>query len=219
MATLETDAAPEGQASVTIYTIGHSNHTLERFLALLTDHAIASLVDVRSAPYSRYVTHFNRSDLEAAIERRGLRYTYLGDELGGRPPGDEFYDEDGHVLYSRTARAPFYLRGQDRLIEEGALYRTAFMCSEEDPTDCHRRLLIARTLGEQGVDVVHIRADGRLQREDDFRHEQQLSLWDTASNTGGEDEDAEWKSIRPVSRRRPQSSSSSPSDEWESDGF
>jgi len=213
---METGAPTDAQQLVTVYTIGHSNHALERFLALLDDHAIGSLVDVRSAPYSRYVTHFNRPDLEAAIERHGLRYTYMGDELGGRPPGDEFYDADGHVLYSRTAKAPFYRRGLDRLIEEASLYRTAIMCSEEDPTDCHRRLLIARTLAEQAVEVVHIRADGRLQREDDFRHEQQLSLWETAAS---EDEDAEWKSIRPVSRRRPQSSSSSPSDEWESDGF
>jgi uncharacterized protein (DUF488 family) len=206
-------------APPTVYTIGHSNHPLDAFLALLERHGIRTLVDVRSQPYSRYVTHFNRPDLEAAIERRGLRYVYFGDELGGRPPGDEFYDAEGHVLYGRTAQAPFYRRGLDRLIEEGSLYKTAIMCSEEDPTDCHRRLLIARTLADAGVEVVHIRADGRLQHVDDFLHEQQMSLWGAAASESGEDEDAEWKSIRPVSRRRPQSSSSNPSDEWESDGF
>ena len=207
-----------GADALTIFTVGHSNHPLDRFLALLERHHIQSLVDVRSQPYSRYVTHFNQPELEDAVERRKVRYVYMGDELGGRPIGDEFYDAEGYVLYYRVAQAPFFLSGIERLIDEGAQYRAAIMCSEEDPTNCHRRLLIARVLQEQGVKVVHIRADGGEQDETDFRKEQeQLSLWETSA--GEEREEGEWKSIRPVSRRRAPSSSSNPSDEWGSSDF
>lgn len=203
--------------AITIYSIGHSNQPQDAFIALLQRHGIQSLVDVRSAPYSRYVPHFNRPELEYAVERAGIRYLYFGDELGGRPPGDEFYDSEGYVLYYRAARAPFFLRGLERLTDEGALYRTAVMCSEEDPTNCHRRLLIGRVLEEQHVSVLHIRGDDRIQTADDFRRDQQLSLWDDPNTTASEE--SEWKSIRPVSQKRPQSSSSNPYDESGFEGY
>lgn len=200
---------------LTIYSIGHSNQSLESFIALLRRHGIKSLVDVRSTPYSRYVPHFNRPELKDALDPQGIRYLYLGDELGGRPPGDEFYDTQDHVLYSRVARAPFFLRGLERLVDEGAEYRAAIMCSEEDPTNCHRHLLIARVLEGQGVHVAHIRADDREQTEGDLKPAP--TLWDAVPSAA--EEESEWKSIRPVSRRRLPSSSSSHSDEWGSDDF
>jgi uncharacterized protein (DUF488 family) len=214
---MSTEPQPTSDTALTIYSIGHSNQPLNAFVALLQRHSIQLLVDVRSAPYSRYVPHFNRPELEYAVEHQGIRYTYMGDTLGGRPPGDEFYDQEGYVLYHRAARAPFFVRGLERLTDEGALYRTAIMCSEEDPTNCHRRLLIARVLEEQGVPTLHIRADDRIQTADDFRHGQQLSLWDDPSTTATEE--SEWKSIRPVSQRRPQSNSSNPYDESGFDGY
>jgi uncharacterized protein (DUF488 family) len=208
----------EGEEPLTIYTVGHSNQSLGSFLALLQRHGIQSLVDVRSAPYSRYVPHFNRPELEDAVERQNIRYLSLGDVLGGRPPGDEFYDVDDHVLYYRVATAPFFLNGLERLVDEGGEYRAAIMCSEEDPINCHRHLLIARVLSEQGVRVVHIRADDREQMESDLRLAQQLTFsWDAPDSTAREE--TEWKSIRPVSRRRLPNSSSSRSDEWESNDF
>lgn len=213
---MTSDSQPEDDQMVTIYSVGHSNQSLASFLAVLQRHGIQSLVDVRSAPYSRYVPHFNRPELEDAVERRGIRYVYLGDELGGRPPGDEFYDEDDRVLYYRAARAPFFLHGLSKLIDEGGVYRTAIMCSEEDPTNCHRHLLIARVLETQDVRVLHIRGDGREQTEEDLKPAP--TLWDVAPPSA-EEEESEWKSIRPVSRRRLPSSSSSRSDEWGSDDF
>lgn len=201
--------------ALTVYSVGHSNQSRERFLALLTRHDIQSLVDVRSAPYSRYVTHFNRSELEVAVECQGIRYLFLGEELGGRPPGDDFYDDLDHVLYARLAGAPFFLRGIDRLLEESAQCRTAVMCSEEDPTSCHRHLLIARVLERQGVRVLHIRGDDREQTEDDLRPAP--TLWDATLSPA--EEEVNWKSIRPVSRRRPLPNSSNPSAEWESSDF
>ena len=213
---MDADTKPGAGETITLYTIGHSNRSLTEFLELLERHGIESLVDVRSAPYSRYVTHFNRADLEYSVESHKIRYTYLGAELGGRPPGDEFYDEHDHVLYYRVAQAPFFRGGIEKLIEEGAVYRTAFMCSEEDPTNCHRRLLIARVLMDEGVRVIHIRGDDSEQVEQGTTVSAP-SLW--AAIDPDASEESEWKSIRPVSRRRAPNNSLSQSALWESDDF
>lgn len=213
---MDADTKPGAGETITLYTIGHSNRSLTAFLELLERHGIESLVDVRSAPYSRYVTHFNRADLEYSVESHKIRYTYLGAELGGRPPGDEFYDEHDHVLYYRVAQAPFFRGGIEKLIEEGAVYRTAFMCSEEDPTNCHRRLLIARVLIDEGVRVLHIRGDDSEQVEQGMTVTAP-SLW--AAIDPDASEELEWKSIRPVSRRRAPNNSLSQSALWESDDF
>ena len=213
---MDADTKPGAGETITLYTIGHSNRSLTDFLELLERHGIESLVDVRSAPYSRYVTHFNRADLEYSVESHKIRYTYLGAELGGRPPGDEFYDEHDHVLYYRVAQAPFFRGGIEKLIEEGAVYRTAFMCSEEDPANCHRRLLIARVLMDEGVRVIHIRGDDSEQVEQGMTVTAP-SLW--AAIDPDASEESEWKSIRPVSRRRAPNNSLSQSALWESDDF
>src|ERR1700687_2127447 len=86
-----------------LFTVGHSNHPLQVFLELLKAHQIHVLVDVRSHPYSRYVPQFNCDELQDVLKCAGLRYLFLGKELGGRPEGKEFYDEEGHALYSRLA--------------------------------------------------------------------------------------------------------------------
>ena len=213
---MDADTTPGAGETITLYTIGHSNRSLADFLELLERHGIESLVDVRSAPYSRYVTHFNRADLEYAVESHTIRYTYLGAELGGRPPGEEFYDEHDHVLYYRVAKAPFFRGGIEKLIGEGAVYRTAFMCSEEDPTNCHRRLLIARVLADEGARVIHIRGDDSEQVEQGMTVTAP-SLWATIDPDASEE--AEWKSIRPVSRRKAPNNSLSQSALWESDDF
>jgi uncharacterized protein (DUF488 family) len=213
---VDADTKPGAGETITLYTIGHSNRSLSEFLELLERHGIESLVDVRSAPYSRYVTHFNRADLEYAVESHKVRYTYLGAELGGRPPGDEFYDEHDHVLYYRVAKAPFFRGGIEKLIEEGAVYRTVFMCSEEDPTNCHRRLLIARVLTDEGVQVIHIRGDDSEQIEQGMTVTAP-SLWEAIDPDASEE--AGWKSIRPVSRKKAPNNSLSQSALWESDDF
>jgi len=68
----------------TIYTIGHSNHSLDKFVELLKRHGITVVVDVRSAPYSRFHAQFNKEELKHALRERGLGYVFLGRELGGQ---------------------------------------------------------------------------------------------------------------------------------------
>ena len=147
---------------MTIYTIGHSNVTLDRFLALLTQQQIAVLVDTRSRPYSRYCPHFNRTSLNTSLGQAGIEYRYLGDRLGGRPTDATFYRPDGNVDYAHLAQAPFYREGIESLKAEAANARVAIMCAEADYRKCHRYWLITRSLVAEGVEVQHLLYSGEL---------------------------------------------------------
>ncbi len=156
---------PVKVAAGKIYTVGHSNHSTERFLDLLAEHGIDVLVDVRSAPYTKYSVHFNREFLERSIKTAGLKYLFFGNELGGMPKNSAFYDEDGYVLYWKIAESKPFIETIERLKKGASLYTVALMCGEENPTHCHRRLLIGRVLEESGIEVLHIRANGSIETE------------------------------------------------------
>ena len=146
-----------------VYTIGHSNHALESFMDLLRKNGIDEVIDVRSSPYSRYNLHFNHNTLDMALEAVGIEYTFLGGELGGRPADRSCYDADGRVLYDRLAETDSFQDGISYVTRHADESHVALMCSEKDPLDCHRALLIAGTLADLGVVVEHILAGGELE--------------------------------------------------------
>ncbi|MCA1716223.1 MAG: DUF488 domain-containing protein [Actinobacteria bacterium] len=187
-----------GQTSV--FTIGHSNHSAEKFVGLLKGYGIEGVADVRSRPYSRHAPHFNARDIEAILSDNGIWRLFLGLELGGRPTAEEFYDADGRVDYARIERSRPFLDGIHRLEREVRNHSIALLCSEEDPTGCHRRLLVGRVLVERGIAVRHIRGDGSLQAEGEENGGQPVLFPDTEVSVR--------KSIRSVLRRgrRPGSS-------------
>ena len=153
-----------------LFTIGHSNHAPEAFTGLLLRHGVDEVVDVRSAPYSRYTPQFNQSPLIGLLDgagEAGIEYTFLGAELGGRPADRSCYDADGRVLYERLANTDLFDDGIRRVIRAADERRVALMCSEKEPLDCHRALLIARTLTERGAAVEHILADGGLENHEE----------------------------------------------------
>jgi uncharacterized protein (DUF488 family) len=141
-----------------IYTVGHSNHPIERFLDLLTQHDIAALADVRSTPYSRFNPQFNRETLAESLRAAGIAYVFLGAELGGKRPG---------VSHAEIAATDTFRHGLDRLREGTTRYRVAFMCAEREPLDCHRTLLVARHLRAPDLAIRHILADGSIEAQDD----------------------------------------------------
>jgi uncharacterized protein (DUF488 family) len=145
-----------------LYSIGHSNVPIERFLELLQHHAITTLVDARSTPYSRYNPQFRRSELRDALLAQGIRYLFLGDKLGGKPPDNRFRRADGSVDYELVAASEFFQTGLQRLMELGATDNAAFMCAEADYKHCHRYWLITRALLQRGIAVQHILHSGAL---------------------------------------------------------
>lgn len=150
---------------ISLFTVGHSSRSADELVELLRTHAIANVVDVRSAPYSKYVPHFSKEPLRNTLAAAGLGYAFMGRALGGRPDGREFYDADGHVDYARRMQAPDFLAGIEALLRLVRSGPTVVMCAEENPNRCHRRRLITPVVMGHGVEVLHIRRDGTLQDE------------------------------------------------------
>ncbi len=145
----------------TIFTVGHSNHTLEAFLALLKRHGIEAVVDVRSHPYGR-LEYFNREFISAALKASEIEYIFMGQELGARREEQECYEE-GRALYEKIAKMPAFQEGLSRLYQRAKMRRVAIMCAEKEPLDCHRTILICRHLRDFGLQIKHILADGNLE--------------------------------------------------------
>jgi uncharacterized protein (DUF488 family) len=145
-----------------VYTIGHSTHSAEAFLALLRQHGVEALADVRSSPFSRFNPQFNREALEQFLKANGVRYVFLGKELGARSDDRSCYDQ-GRVQYSRLAQTALFQSGIARVLQGAAKYRIALMCAEKEPLECHRTLLVSKALAARGQRVLHIHADGCLE--------------------------------------------------------
>ena len=144
-----------------VLTIGHSNHSGADFAALLQGAGVTAVADVRSSPYSRRYPHLGRERLSAALRECGISYLYVGEELGGRP-NDPGLFRDGVADYEKMAATDAFGRGLDRVLAEAGRHRLTLMCSEHDPLDCHRCLLVGRALVERSVPVGHILRDGAI---------------------------------------------------------
>lgn len=145
-----------------VYTIGHSNHPIERFLDLLRLHGIDAVADVRSQPFSRYNPQFNRETLRDSLKQFDIAYVYLGQELGARADDPDCYI-DGQVQFDRLARTPLFRAGLSRLERGAARHRIALMCAEKDPLTCHRTILVCPHVEALGFEVRHILDDGRIE--------------------------------------------------------
>ncbi len=182
--------------AVTVFTVGHSNHPIERFEELLRTNRVTAVADVRSAPYSRFSPQFNKEELRARLRDRGIAYVYLGRELGGRSDDPSDYegnerlpkvreqvqvvagsndlpdrdngDRANHeiVNYDRLAAKPGFEEGIERVLDGASRETIALLCAEKEPLECHRTLLVGRALAERSVRVEHILADGTRESHD-----------------------------------------------------
>jgi uncharacterized protein (DUF488 family) len=150
-----------------IFTIGHSTHRIEDFLDLLAKRDIAAVADVRSAPYSKHIPHFNRETFRRSLETCGVHYVFMGNELGGRGSNESMRDDQGRVRYTRIAESTAFGEGIERIIAGSDRMNIALMCTEKDPLHCHRGILVSRQLVAHGAIVQHIHADGRIEAHRD----------------------------------------------------
>jgi uncharacterized protein (DUF488 family) len=142
-----------------VFTIGHSNHPIENFIDLLKEHGVTALADVRSHPYSKRHPQYSKKNLKNFLGDADILYVFLGKELGARSENTDCYLH-GKADYGLLAGEPAFLSGIGRLYKGMEDYTLALMCSEGDPLDCHRAVLVARRLHENGITVRHIHPGG-----------------------------------------------------------
>lgn len=145
-----------------IFTIGHSNHSIDKFLTLLKQHGVTTIVDVRSSPFSRYSPHFNQASLKSSLSHENISYVFLGEQLGARPKNLECYVE-GKARYELIAATEAFSTGLERIFKGAENYQIALMCAEQDPITCHRAILVCKHLKNAGIGIVHILKNGDLE--------------------------------------------------------
>ena len=160
---IDTPPNPVSEKSSTIvYTVGHSNHSLETFIELLKKAGVNAIADVRSVPYSRYTSQFNRENFSEALKAEGIAYSFLGEELGARPESSACL-RNGTADYNLIAATSIFKAGLERVIVGAKKYQIALMCAEKEPLDCHRTILVGHALKRLGVVVRHIHANGYIE--------------------------------------------------------
>lgn len=167
------------EALPVLYTVGHSTHSIGHFIGILKKNKIAAIADVRSSPFSKFTPQFNREALKDALRSEGIKYVFLGDELGARRGEPESY-ENGKVVFEKVAALPSFLNGVDRLQDGASRMRVAIMCAEKDPLTCHRTVLVSHFARERFADTLHILDDGsietRKQADDRLLRELKLDM-------------------------------------------
>jgi len=146
-----------------LYTIGHGNRKSEDFLALLKEFGIEYLIDVRSQPYSKFNPQYNQNDLKFLLERNGIKYVFMGDNIGGRPKDTSCYDSEGKVDYEVVKTKEFFINGIERLkTAYNKDINVVIMCSESKPCECHRSKLIGKVLNTDNIILKHIDENGKV---------------------------------------------------------
>jgi uncharacterized protein (DUF488 family) len=145
-----------------LFTIGHSDHELARFVDLLRRHRVEVVADVRSQPYSARLPQYNKELLERGLREQGFQYVFLGRELGARRDEPQCYVA-GQARYDLVAKTVAFATGLERVRHGLEKYSVALLCAEKDPLTCHRTILVCRHLRGLGCPIQHIHEDGRLE--------------------------------------------------------
>ena len=156
-------------SALEVFTVGHSNRSELDLVELLRRHEINTVVDVRSTPYSEWSPQFNRKAIAATLKEHDIAYSYLGDELGVRSDDPSCYDEENRVVYARLAATEQFRRGLRRVVKGAQRHKLALMCSEQDPIDCHRSIMLAFALDRLGIGSSHIlHSNDKLETQKDL---------------------------------------------------
>ena len=166
------------------FTIGYGNYPIDRFISILQNFGIDLIIDVRSIPYSRFNPHFNRENLEKTLKQNTIDYQFTGNRLGGRYKDPDLLFPDGTVNYQKVRETELFNEGITQLmgiIASGKLI--VLMCAEMEPERCHRFALISPVLQAKGISVIHVRADGNLQANEDLERQLIKPVGDSKQTT------------------------------------
>jgi len=182
----------------TLYTIGHSKHSKQYFLKLLRLNMINCIVDVRSTPFSKFSPQFNKDELKQFLNNSGVYYIHMGEEFGARQKDKKLYTTEGYLDFEKTAKSKQFIKGVDRIskgIDKGL--KIAFMCTEKDPIDCHRNILVANEFYKNNYNIENILENGNHEDQKHlekrlldmyFPNRQQLNFIDLNKNNKTEEE-------------------------------
>jgi uncharacterized protein (DUF488 family) len=171
----------------TIYTIGYSAYKSEDFTNEIKQRNINVVIDVRSQPYSRYRSEYNKEAIEELLKSNNINYRNLSLEFGARQTNRKYYT-DGKLDFEKFAVSEIFSQGIEKIKAASSLgYIIALMCAEKEPEKCHRTILVARALRDNGFEIRHIVPGQSVYTQEDleqklleqyFSDREQVSLFD-----------------------------------------
>lgn len=176
-----------------IYTIGHSNYTMERLIDMLEHYNINCVVDIRGTPYSKYNIQFDKEAIRYTLTNAGFVYIYMGKELAAKRIRKNSYNNEGYSNFEEVIKEEEFKRGVERLkngCEKG--YKIILLGAMQDPIRCHRSILVGRELVKNDFDVKHILDDYSIVTQDDieemllnkyFSNRNQITIEDLTGNS------------------------------------
>lgn len=176
-----------------IYTIGHSNYTMERLIDMLEYYSINCVVDIRGTPYSKYNIQFDKEAIRYTLTNAGFVYIYMGKELAAKRIRKNSYNNEGYSNFEEVIKEEEFKRGVERLkngCEKG--YKIILLGAMQDPIRCHRSILVGRELVKNDFDVKHILDDYSIVTQDDieemllnkyFSNRNQITIEDLTGNS------------------------------------
>lgn len=151
-----------------LFTIGHSSYDFTYLVERLQRYNIDWVFDVRSVPFSAYAPQYNSSNLKEKLPKYGISYYEMGEYFGARQLGEQYRYcyPNGYLDFELWCKTVPFLKAKKGLISRGITeHNVALMCTEKDPIDCHRTIMVARDLELDGIETYHILADGSLKTQ------------------------------------------------------
>ncbi|MBW6409561.1 DUF488 domain-containing protein [Clostridium weizhouense] len=152
-----------------IYTIGHSNYSVEKLIDMLRHYNINCVVDIRGIPYSKYNVQFNKEIIKRTLTDKGFTYIYMAKEFAANRIIKTSYNKEGYADFKKVIEEPDFLKGIERLkkgCEKG--YKIALLGAMQDPIRCHRSILVGKSLIDNGFNVKHILDNYSIANQDDI---------------------------------------------------
>ena len=181
-----------------IYTLGHSNYTIEKLIDMLKKYNINCVVDIRGTPYSKYNVQFDKEIIRYTLTKAGFIYIYMAKEFAAKRINKESYNEEGYSDFELVVNEKDFLDGIERLkngCNKG--YRIALLGAMQEPIRCHRSILVGRALIKYGFNVKHILDDSSIASQDDiedillnkyFSNRNQITIDDLIGNSLSKEE-------------------------------
>ena len=176
-----------------IYTIGHSNYTVEKLIDMLKHYNINCVVDIRGTPYSKYNVQFDKETIRYNLSKAGFIYIYMAKELAAKRINKQSYNDEGYSDFEKVINEKEFLEGIERLkngCNKG--YNIALLGAMQEPIRCHRSILVGKALRKAGFDVKHILDDYSIASQDDieqmlldkyFSNRNQMTIDDLIGNS------------------------------------
>ncbi len=159
-----------------VYTIGYAGITLDKFLEVMRELNVSTLIDVRSLPKSKYFYKFNDNNLKEMLAKINVDYENWKNEFGARQENLDFYQNDvlDYEIFAQSKQFENGIEKIKKIVKENKTI--CLMCSEIDPINCHRAVLCGRNIARQSIEVKHIIAkrDGSIKIENNKEFEHRL---------------------------------------------